>query len=88
MTVSQSLIGALRVLLGLDTELPYSTGRYPSPIADWELSRLRLRSFVDSSMNAISSVRAIHNLVAQISNVVINDEVRVCYWKKNRYSLK
>lgn len=75
MTVSQSLIGALRVLLGLDTELPYMTQRHPSPVADWELNRLKLRSFVDCSMNAITSVQAIHNLVAQIDNIVINDEV-------------
>lgn len=74
-TVSQSLIGALRVLLALDTDLPYASGRDPSPVSEWELNRMKLRSFVDCSMNAISSVQAIHRLISQIDNIVINDEV-------------
>lgn len=73
--VSQSMIGALRVLLGLDTELPYGATRHPSPVSEWELNRLKLRSFVDCSMNAITSVQAIHKLIAQIDSIVINDEV-------------
>uniref|UniRef100_A0A0N5AUJ9 GPI transamidase component PIG-S n=1 Tax=Syphacia muris TaxID=451379 RepID=A0A0N5AUJ9_9BILA len=75
MSVSQSLVATLRVLLGLDTDLPPMSERYPSPIAEWELNRLKLRSFVDCSMNAMTSVQAIHNLVAQIDNIVINDQV-------------
>lgn len=74
-SVSSSLIGSLRVLLGLDTELPHGASKDPSPVADWELNRLKLRSFVDFSMNAISSVRAIHTLIEHIDNVVINEEV-------------
>uniref|UniRef100_A0A915BLE1 GPI transamidase component PIG-S n=1 Tax=Parascaris univalens TaxID=6257 RepID=A0A915BLE1_PARUN len=74
-SVSSSVIGSLRVLLGLDTELPHGASKDPSPVADWELNRLKLRSFVDFSMNAISSVRAIHTLIEHIDNIVINEEV-------------
>ncbi|VDM26967.1 unnamed protein product [Toxocara canis] len=74
-SVSVSTIASLRVLLGLDTELPAGASKDPSPVSEWELSRLKLRSFVDFSMNAISSVEAIHNLIVQIDNIVINDEV-------------
>ncbi|VDK49249.1 unnamed protein product [Anisakis simplex] len=74
-SVSSSLIASLRILLGLDSELPYGASKQPSPVSEWELRRLKLRSFVDFSMNAMSSVRAIHMLIAQIDNIVINDEV-------------
>ncbi|VDN28447.1 unnamed protein product [Gongylonema pulchrum] len=54
--ISQSMIGAMRVLFGLDTEIPAAASRAPMPVANWEIGRLKLRSFIDSSINAISSV--------------------------------
>lgn len=73
--VNQSVIAAMRVLFGLDTDIPVTADRAPIPVARWEISRLKLRSFIDCSINGISSVAAIHKLVSQIDNIVINEEV-------------
>ncbi|VDN56286.1 unnamed protein product [Dracunculus medinensis] len=74
-SISHAMIASLRVLFGLDSDLPYQFNRCPSPLADWELERLKLRAFVDCAMNGISSVRAMHMLVAEIDNIVISDEI-------------
>lgn len=38
-----SLVGMLRVLLGMDSSLPAGWHRVPSPVSGWELRRLHLR---------------------------------------------
>ncbi|CAG9534148.1 unnamed protein product [Cercopithifilaria johnstoni] len=75
LAVNQSIIAAMRVLFGLDTDLPVSYDRLPLPVAKWEIKRIKLRSFIDCSINGISSVAAIHKLISQIDNIVINEEV-------------
>lgn len=75
LAVNQSVIAALRVLFGLDTDLPVSYNRLPLPVAKWEIRRIKLRSFIDCLINGISSVAAIHKLISQIDNIVINEEV-------------
>uniref|UniRef100_A0A915PX87 GPI transamidase component PIG-S n=1 Tax=Setaria digitata TaxID=48799 RepID=A0A915PX87_9BILA len=75
LAVNQSVIAAMRVLFGLDTDLAASANRLPLPIADWEIRRIKLRSVIDCSVNAISSVAAIHKLISQIDNIVINEEI-------------
>lgn len=77
LAVNQSVIAAMRVLFGLDTDLPVSSARSPLPVATWEIKRIKLRSFIDCSINGISSVAAIHKLISQIDNIVINEEI--CY---------
>lgn len=73
--VDQSVIAAMRVMFGLDTQFPVTTYRSPLPVAEWEISRIKLRSFIDCSINGISSVTAIDNLMSEIDNIVISDEV-------------
>ncbi|EFO28331.1 hypothetical protein LOAG_00150 [Loa loa] len=75
LAVNQSVIAAMRALFGLDTDLPVSSDRSPLPVANWEIKRIKLRSFVDCSINGMSSVAAIHKLVSQIDNIVINEEM-------------
>uniref|UniRef100_A0AAF5PH84 Uncharacterized protein n=1 Tax=Wuchereria bancrofti TaxID=6293 RepID=A0AAF5PH84_WUCBA len=77
LAVNQSVIAAMRVLFGLDTNLPVSFDRLPLPVAKWEIKRIKLRSFIDCSISGISSVAAIHKLISQIDNIVINEEI--CY---------
>lgn len=75
MAVNQSLIAAMRVLFGLDTYLPVSYHRLPLPVAKWEIIRIKMRSFIDCSINGMLSVAAIHKLISQIDNIVINEEI-------------
>uniref|UniRef100_A0A0R3S5V3 GPI transamidase component PIG-S n=1 Tax=Elaeophora elaphi TaxID=1147741 RepID=A0A0R3S5V3_9BILA len=75
LAVNQSVIAAMRVFFGLDSDLPVSYDRLPLPVAKWEIKRIKLRSFIDCSINGISSVAAIHKLISQIDNIVINEEV-------------
>lgn len=75
LAVNQSVIAAMRVLFGLDTDLPVSYDRLPLPVAEWEIKRIKLRSFIDYSISGISSVAAIHKLISQINNIVIKEEV-------------
>ncbi|VDK88552.1 unnamed protein product [Litomosoides sigmodontis] len=75
LTVNQSVIAAMRILFGLDTDLPVSCDRLPLPVAKWEIKRIKLRSFIDCLINGISSVAAIHKLISQIDNIVINEEI-------------
>ncbi|VDN02852.1 unnamed protein product [Thelazia callipaeda] len=82
--VDESVIAAMRVLFGLDTDLPNTAQRLPLPVAEWEIRRMKLRSFIDCSINAISSVGAIKKLVSQISSIVISDEVA----NKTNYAVK
>lgn len=65
----------MRVLFGLDTDLPVSFDRLSLPVAKWEIKRIKLRSFIDCSISGISSIAAIHKLISQIDNIVINEEV-------------
>ncbi|KAL3982233.1 Phosphatidylinositol-glycan biosynthesis class S family protein [Acanthocheilonema viteae] len=75
LAVNQSVIAAMRVLFGFDTDLPISYDRLPLPVAKWEIKRIKLRSFIDCSINGISSLATIHKLISQIDNIVINEEV-------------
>ncbi len=77
--LSVAVLGALRVLLGLDTELPAGSDKDTVPLAEWELRRLALRSFVDNAMHTMSSVEAMRRLADGISNVVVSDEVSPSY---------
>ncbi|OZC07479.1 hypothetical protein X798_05535 [Onchocerca flexuosa] len=72
LAVNQSVIAAMRILFGLDTDLPISSKRSPLPVANWEIRRIKLRSFIDCSINGMSSVAAIHKLISQIDNIVAN----------------
>ncbi|VDM59076.1 unnamed protein product [Angiostrongylus costaricensis] len=69
------ILSALRVLLGVDSDLPASWKRAPVPLADWEIERMRLRAILDNAMRAISAVSALKALTEKITNVVINDDV-------------
>ncbi|KJH52103.1 hypothetical protein DICVIV_01682 [Dictyocaulus viviparus] len=69
------VLAALRILLGVDSELPLSWKRDPVPLADWEIERMRIRAVVDNAMRAISAINALKALTEKISNVVINDDV-------------
>ncbi|MFH4977265.1 hypothetical protein AB6A40_003974 [Gnathostoma spinigerum] len=74
-SASSRLIAALRALFGFDTDLPHGSKRSSSPISEWELERLKLHAYVDCLMNTVSSVHAMHDLVDQIDNVIIDDEI-------------
>lgn len=69
------ILAALRVLLGVDSDLPSSWKRAPVPLADWEIERMRLRAVLDNAMRAISAVNALKALTEKITNIVINDDV-------------
>uniref|UniRef100_A0A0K0CXZ3 FeoB-type G domain-containing protein n=1 Tax=Angiostrongylus cantonensis TaxID=6313 RepID=A0A0K0CXZ3_ANGCA len=69
------ILSALRVLLGVDSDLPASWKRAPVPLADWEIERMRLRAILDNAMRAISAIGALKALTEKITNVVINDDV-------------
>lgn len=75
LALNQSVVAAMRVLFGLDTDLPVSFDRLSLPVAKWEIKRIKLRSFIDCSISGISSIAAIHKLISQIDNIVINEEV-------------
>ncbi|VIO86798.1 Uncharacterized protein BM_BM5798 [Brugia malayi] len=77
LALNQSVVAAMRVLFGLDTDLPVSFDRLSLPVAKWEIKRIKLRSFIDCSISGISSIAAIHKLISQIDNIVINEEI--CY---------
>uniref|UniRef100_A0A1I7XC29 Peroxisome biogenesis protein 2 n=1 Tax=Heterorhabditis bacteriophora TaxID=37862 RepID=A0A1I7XC29_HETBA len=55
----ERILAAIRVLLGVDTDLSSGWVRDPVPIADWEIDRLRLRAIVDNSMRSISAIGAL-----------------------------
>uniref|UniRef100_A0A7I4YKM2 GPI transamidase component PIG-S n=1 Tax=Haemonchus contortus TaxID=6289 RepID=A0A7I4YKM2_HAECO len=69
------VLGALRVLLGVDSDLPSTWKRSSVPLAVWEVDRMRLRAILDNSMRAISAVKALKALTVKITNVVISDDV-------------
>ncbi|VDO07011.1 unnamed protein product, partial [Brugia timori] len=70
LALNQSVVAAMRVLFGLDTDLPVSFDRLSLPVAKWEIKRIKLRSFIDCSISGISSIAAIHKLISQIDNIV------------------
>ncbi|KAK0397768.1 hypothetical protein QR680_002260 [Steinernema hermaphroditum] len=47
----------------------------PSPVSNWEIERLKLRSFVDNTMRCISSVEAIHQLTRNIATLAVSNYV-------------
>ena len=53
---SSRAIASLRVLLGLDSELISGWTRDPVPLAEWELTRLKMRAIVDNTMRSITDV--------------------------------
>ncbi|KIH48141.1 hypothetical protein ANCDUO_21793, partial [Ancylostoma duodenale] len=69
------VLAALRVLLGVDSELPVTWKRAPVPLAEWEVERMRLRAVLDNAMRAMSAVSALKALTEKITNVVIGDDV-------------
>lgn len=69
------ILAALRVLLGVDSDLPSSWKRAPVPLAEWEIERMRLRAILDNAMRAMSAVGALKALTEKITNIVINDDV-------------
>ncbi|VDO83510.1 unnamed protein product [Heligmosomoides polygyrus] len=68
-------IAALRILLGVDSELPSTWKRATVPLTVWETDRMRLRAILDNAMRAMSAVRALKALTVKITNVVIGDDV-------------
>ncbi|WKY04510.1 hypothetical protein Q1695_005486 [Nippostrongylus brasiliensis] len=71
----ERVLGALRVLLGVDSELPTTWKRAPVPLSVWEIERMRLRAVLDNAMRAISAVSALKALTEKITNVEIGDDV-------------
>ncbi|VDL77703.1 unnamed protein product [Nippostrongylus brasiliensis] len=71
----ERVLGALRVLLGVDSELPTTWKRAPVPLSGWEVERMRLRAVLDNAMRAISAVSALKALTEKITNVEIGDDV-------------
>lgn len=69
------LLAALRILLGVDSELPSTWKRATVPLTVWETDRMRLRAILDNAMRAMSAVRALKALTVKITNVVIGDDV-------------
>ncbi|KAK6747982.1 hypothetical protein RB195_000908 [Necator americanus] len=69
------VLAALRILLGVDSELPATWKRAPVPLAEWEIERMRLRAVLDNAMRAMSAVSALKALTEKITNVVISDDV-------------
>ncbi|EJW82623.1 hypothetical protein WUBG_06468 [Wuchereria bancrofti] len=72
LAVNQSVIAAMRVLFGLDTNLPVSFDRLPLPVAKWEIKRIKLRSFIDCSISGISSVASKTNLAVELISQVLS----------------
>ncbi|KAK6041362.1 hypothetical protein COOONC_21133, partial [Cooperia oncophora] len=69
------VLGALRILIGVDSDLPSTWKRAPIPLAVWEVDRIRLRAVLDNAMRAMSAVSALKALTEKITNVVIGDDV-------------
>ncbi|KAK0397771.1 hypothetical protein QR680_002260 [Steinernema hermaphroditum] len=65
----------IQVLLGMDSELDAVYSKNPSPVSNWEIERLKLRSFVDNTMRCISSVEAIHQLTRNIATLAVSNYV-------------
>ncbi|PIO60862.1 hypothetical protein TELCIR_17632 [Teladorsagia circumcincta] len=69
------VLAALRVLLGVDSDLPTTWKRATVPLSVWEADRMRLRAVIDNAMRAMSAVSALKALTVKITNVVIGDDV-------------
>ncbi|TMS37339.1 hypothetical protein L596_004292 [Steinernema carpocapsae] len=74
-SASQNVLGVLRVLLGMDSDLDAMHSRDAAPVSDWEIERLKLRSFVDNTMRCVSSIEAIHQLTGSIDNIAVSNYV-------------
>lgn len=72
--VNQSMVTAMRILFGLDSH-QFAISREKVPLAKWEINRLRLHTFAESAISGILSVQALQKLIAQIDNIVINEDV-------------
>ncbi|GMR48111.1 hypothetical protein PMAYCL1PPCAC_18306 [Pristionchus mayeri] len=73
--VTENVISSLRMLLGVDSHLPASFKREAVPISQWELTRLWIRSVVDSSLRTKLSIRALRSLIKDIDNLVFSDDI-------------
>lgn len=73
--ITSNVLSSLRMLLGIDSHLPSSFKRESSPITQWELTRLSIRSIVDSSLRTKHSIKALRSLIKDIDNLVFSDEL-------------
>ncbi|CAJ0570201.1 unnamed protein product, partial [Mesorhabditis spiculigera] len=69
------MLASLRVLLGIDAELDGGRARNPCPIAQWEITRMHLRAYVDNTLRARHAIRALHRIKDKIAEIVISKEV-------------
>lgn len=73
--VTQNVLSSVRMLLGMDSHLPPSFKREAVPISQWELTRLSIRSIVDSSLRTKHSIKALRSLIKDIDNLVFSDDL-------------
>ncbi|GMS95792.1 hypothetical protein PENTCL1PPCAC_17967 [Pristionchus entomophagus] len=73
--VTENVLSSVRMILGMDSHLPPSFEREKVPISQWELTRLSIRSIVDSSLRTKHSIRALRSLIKDIDNLVFSDDL-------------
>ncbi|PAV62694.1 hypothetical protein WR25_20422 [Diploscapter pachys] len=69
------IINAMRMLLGLDSDLLVGWTREAVALCEWEKNRAYLRALLDNAMRAASATRALKKMTENITTIAIKEHI-------------